>query len=273
MLDRIENSIDRLSRAESRVASWVLAHPRQTADATVAEVAKACDTSEPTVIRFCRSVGLNGFRELTIRLAESLSRQLSYVHRDVSVDDSIPDAVDKVVEASINSLLDLRGQLSALPIGDAVDLMNGARQIAFAGLGGSGHVASDACHKFFRLGIPCTALTDAPSILQFAAVTSPGDVIVLASHSGTNSDLCRAAESAAISGANVIAITTPGSRLADAAEIVFDLPTREDASVYPPMNSRLMQLTLFDTLLVALSLRRGETAIDCLKRSKAALRG
>ena len=74
-------------------------------------------------------------------------------------------------------------------------------------------------------------------------------------------------------GANVIAITSPGSRLARAAEIVFDLPTREDASVYPPMNSRLMQLTLFDTMLVALSLKRGTAAIDALRRSKAALRG
>ncbi len=272
MLDRIENSIGRLSRAESRVASWVVAHPRQTADATVAEVARASDTSEPTVIRFCRSVGLSGFRELTIRLAETLSRQLSYVHRDVSVDDSISDAVDKVVEASVHALMDLRGQLSALPVTEAVDLMNGARQIAFAGLGASGHVATDACHKFFRLGIPCTALTDAPSILQFAAVTSPGDVMTLASHSGAHPELCRAAESAAANGANVIAITSPGSRLAAAAEIVFDLPTREDASVYPPMNSRLMQLTLFDTLLVALSLRRGEAAIEALRKSKAALR-
>ncbi len=271
MLDRIQQSIDRLSRAESRVAGWVLAHPRQAADATVAEVARASETSEPTVIRFCRSVGLSGFREFTIRLTESLSRQLSYVHRDVSIDDSTPDAIDKVVEASIQSLMDLRAQLWSLPVDEAVDLMNGARQIAFAGLGGSGHVASDACHKFFRLGIPCTTLTDAPSILQFAAVTSPGDVLVLASHSGSRPDLCRAAESAADNGANVIAITSPGSRLAAAAEVVFDLPTREDASVYPPMNSRLMQLTLFDALLVALSLRRGEAAIDCLRRSKAAL--
>jgi len=45
------------------------------------------------------------------------------------------------------------------------------------------HVA-DACHKFFRLGIPCSTLMDTPMILQFAAIAEPADVLVLLSHTG-----------------------------------------------------------------------------------------
>ena len=113
MLNRIEQQAASLSRTEKRVADWVLAHPRQAADATLAEVARACGASEPTVVRFCRSVGLGGFRELRIRLTEALSRPVSYVHRDVSADDATPDAVTKVLDAAIASLLDMRAQLSA----------------------------------------------------------------------------------------------------------------------------------------------------------------
>src|SRR5210317_2180576 len=112
MLGQINRSLGRLSRAEKKVAEWVLAHPRQAAESTVAEVANACATSEPSVIRFCRRMGLSGFRELTIRLTESLSRPGSLVHRDVSAGDSISDATVKVVDAAINSLVDLRAQLS-----------------------------------------------------------------------------------------------------------------------------------------------------------------
>ena len=73
MLGQINHSLKRLSRAEKRVAEWVLAHPREVAEATVADVARAAGTSQPTVIRFCRSIGLRGFRDLALRLTEALS--------------------------------------------------------------------------------------------------------------------------------------------------------------------------------------------------------
>ncbi|MEM7504596.1 MAG: MurR/RpiR family transcriptional regulator, partial [Pseudomonadota bacterium] len=144
MLSQIERAQDDLSPAEEQVARWVLAHPRQAASATLAEVARHCGTSEPTVIRFCRSIGLQGFRELGIRLTEAVSRPASYVHRAVSADDAAADAVAKVIDSSIQSLIDLRSQLSSMPYDRAVEVLLGARQIAFMGLGASGHVATDA---------------------------------------------------------------------------------------------------------------------------------
>ena len=93
MLQVIEQRIKDLSPAEQRVAEWVLSHPRQAAHATLATVARECGTSEPTVIRFCRHMGLAGFRELAIRLAEALSHPGNYVHRDVGPDDSTSDAI------------------------------------------------------------------------------------------------------------------------------------------------------------------------------------
>jgi RpiR family carbohydrate utilization transcriptional regulator len=167
MLSQIARAVPDLSRAEKRVASWVLDHPKQATSATLAHIANECGTSEPTVLRFCRRMGMKGFRELGVRVAESLSVPGSYVHRDVNPDDSISDAAIKVMDASIQSLAEMRAQLSSMPIGAAATAMAAARQIAFAGLGASGHVARDACHKFFRLGIPCSSLLDTPMILQF----------------------------------------------------------------------------------------------------------
>ena len=74
MLSRISNAIPDLSPSEKRVAEWVLEHPKEASTATLAHIAGECETSEPTVLRFCRSLGLGGFRELGIRLVESLSR-------------------------------------------------------------------------------------------------------------------------------------------------------------------------------------------------------
>jgi len=271
MLSQISRAIPDLSRAEKRVASWVLEHPKQATSATLAHIASECGTSEPTVIRFCRRMGLGGFRELGVRLAESLSVPGSYVHRDVNPDDSISDAAIKVLDASIQSLSEMRAQISSMPIEAAAKAMAAARQIAFAGLGASGHVARDACHKFFRLGIPCSSLLDTPMILQFAAIAEPDDVLVLLSHSGRWQEFTQAANLARERGATVIAITNPDSDIAHSASILFPCRVIEDTNVFTPTSSRLGQLALLDALLVALALTLGSGATERLRLSKDAL--
>ncbi len=271
MLGEINQSLGRLSRAEKQVAEWVLAHPREVAESTVAEVARAAATSEPSVIRFCRRIGLSGFRELTRRLTEALSRPDSLVHRDVGAGDSTADAVAKVLEAAIRSLVDLRGQLSKLPFDTVVRQMVHARQFVFAGLGASGHVASDASHKFFRLGTPCTALTDTPTIRQFAAIAGSGDVLFLISKNGNAAALCEAASIAGNNSAMVVAITDPNSRLAQAAAYTFACDAQEDTNIYTPRSSRLVHLTVLDALHVAAALALGDAAAENLRRCKDAL--
>jgi RpiR family carbohydrate utilization transcriptional regulator len=271
MLTTITEALPDLTPSEQRVGRWILQHPKAAANTTLAKLAIECETSEPTVVRFCRHVGLSGFRELTIRLTEALSSPSTYVHRNVRADDTIPDAVIKVMDASIQSLVEMRAQLSTMPIAEAVTAMQTARQIAFAGLGASGQVARDACHKFFRLGIPCTALHDTTMILQFAAIADSRDVLVLLSHSGRWQDFSRAAKMARERGATVIAVTSPDAVFAGEASLLFPCKVVEDTSVYTPMSSRLAQLALLDALQVALALAQGNIASDNLRLSKNAL--
>lgn len=271
MLDLLENRLPHLTPAESAVARWVLAHPRRAANSTLAAVARACGTSEPTVIRFCRHLGLSGFRDLTLRLTESLSQPSSFVHRDVSRDDSAQDAAAKVMDSTVQTLINQRLLLRTVEIDRAAKLLANARQIVFAGIGGSGLVAEDAQHKFFRLGIPCVALSDAPNFLQVAAIADPGDVFVVTSNSGQWPKLLKATESAQRRGATVIALTAPDSQLGDIADILVPCSSQDETSVYTPMNSRLAQLAVLDVLLVATALVLGDTAYERLRLTKLAL--
>lgn len=271
MLSRIERQIPALTNAEQRVAHWVLAHPRQAADATLAEVATACGASQPSVIRFCRRIGLDGFRDLTLRLTETLSRPASVIHCDVDAGDAIPDAAAKVFDASIRALTEARAMLAAMPLEAAVAAMKNARQLVFVGLGASGHVATDACHKYFRLGIPCSAFTDGPSIRQYCAIAGGGDVLLFISTQGAWRDTTSAARMAAENGATVIALTDPLSDLGGAAGIVLPSEPIEDTSVYTPMSSRLAHLAVLDALHVSLALSLGDRATAMLKASKDAI--
>ena len=271
MLSQIERQSANFSRAEERVARWVLRHPKQAASATLAEVASSCGTSEPTVIRFCRRVGTGGFREFTRRLTETLSQPASNIHQDLAADDTASDAVSKVLDASIRSLLDIRNQLSSMPVDAAVAAMTRARQIVFVGLGASGHVANDACHKFFRLGLPCTAVVDTPTILQQSAIAEARDVFVFTSQTGQLPDLTQAARMAKENGATVIGLSDPDSELAQNVEILFPCAAQTDANVYTPTSSRLAHLALLDALHAALAIALGRKAVDRLNRCKDAL--
>ncbi|MDJ0760154.1 MAG: SIS domain-containing protein [Woeseiaceae bacterium] len=273
MLQLIENRLGNLSPAESLVARWILAHPRDAANSTLAAVAAACEVSEPTVIRFCRHLGLGGFRDLTLRLTESLSQPSSFVHRDVSRDDSIQDAAAKVMDSAIRTLVSQRSLIRNVDIGGAARILGQARQIIFAGIGGSGHVSDDAQHKFFRLGIPCSALSDPPSIQQFGAIAENGDVLVLTSNSGQWPELIAAASMSRQRGAAVIALTDPTSELASAADILIPCGSQDETSVYTPRNSRLAQLAILDVLQVATALELGDAAANRLRRTKLALSG
>lgn len=271
MLQKIEQALPAFSHTERRVADWVLAHPRRAADATLASVARESNASEPSVIRFCRRIGLSGFRELTRRLTEALSQPAPYVYRNVNPDDSTADAATKVLDASIQTLVGLRGRLSMMPLEKAASAMQHARQIVFAGLGASAVVARDAYHKFFRLGIPCATITDTPSLLQFAAITASSDVLVVASHKGAWSEFSKAAQIASKRGACVIAVTDPASPLAQSSTLVLACEIAEDTSVYTPMASRLAHLAVLDALHVALALKLGSDAEQRLKQTKAVL--
>ena len=271
MFSRIQRLRESLSPAEQAVGDWVLAHPGRAKDSTLAAVAAAAGTSEPTVIRFCRSLGLSGFRELRLRLAETLSRPASYLHRDVTTDDSIGEVVSKVMDHSIQAMIDVRANVSSMPFDAALRAMVPARQLIFAGLGASGIVSRDACQKFFRLGIPCSVAADTPAILQMAAIAGSDDVLFMTSHTGAWPDLVRAATIAVSNGVTVIALTEPDSPLAKKASLVFECHTPEDTNVYTPMSSRLAHLALFDALQVALALKLGERADTMLRKSKEAL--
>ena len=270
-LVEIRAKLDLLSKSELKVGNWVLKNTGVAVSASVQQVARESGVSEPTVIRFCRSMGLEGFRDLKTNLIASLHKRESYLHHDVDNSDSASDAAVKVLESSVQSLIDLRKQMFAMPFDAAVTSLVAARQIVFIGLGASGHVASDACHKFFRLGVPCTTTLDSQTILQQAAVCQPEDVLIVISHTGTWDLLIEGMRIAIERGVTVIAVTDPKSPLAEVATFIFPCHPPEDTNVFTPMSSRLAQLTVLDALQVSMALAMGSSAEENLKLAKSAL--
>ncbi len=272
LLSRIAEAQDELTPAEAKVAALVLAEPERVLRESLTVVAGRAAVSEPTVIRFCRSMGLDGFQSFRRRLAQSLARGALCLPTDILPSDSPAELANKVLERSARILLDVRAQLDPARLERAISLLAAARRVEFYGLGSSGIVAADARHKFFRLGIAAAAYPDAHVHGMAATMLSPGDVVVAISSTGRTIDLISSVELAREAGADVISITAPGSPLAEISTVPLEISVDEDTDIYTPMTTRLAQLAIVDVLSVGVALRQGPELLARLERARLSLR-
>ncbi|HEY9546205.1 MAG TPA: SIS domain-containing protein [Solimonas sp.] len=272
LLARISASLDALRKSERAVADFVLAHPDQVLQLSIAELADHAGVSQPTVARFASALGFSGYREFKLRLAQSLAAGVPFIHQDVRADDPLDRVSAKVFDRTIGSLLDVRNHLDSAQLAHAVKLLAKARRINFYGVGNSGIVALDGQHKFFRYGMPVASYLDSHALSIAATVLGRGDVIVAISATGRTTDMLSATEMAIASGATVIAITASGSPLARLAHVLLAADVPEDPDVYTPMTSRLAHLAIVDVLAVAVALTMGPSLLKQLERGKQALR-
>jgi RpiR family transcriptional regulator, carbohydrate utilization regulator len=222
------------------------------------------------VVRFCRSVGYDGLADFKLKLAGSVNEGVQFVHRSVDDDDKAGDLVVKVVDNAVAALLRYRNAAAAPAVERAIaalaEACRAGRRIEFYGVGNSGIVAQDAQHKFFRLGVNATAVSDGHVQVMAATMLKPGDCAVIISNSGRSKDLLDVSELARKRGATVILITASGSLLAQEARhganhILLAADHPEDADRYSPMVSRLLHLLIVDILTTGVALRLGSAQL------------
>jgi glucokinase len=266
ILDQIRRARSELSRAETRVADHVLAHPRSVLNDPITEIARAADVSQPTVIRFCRSLGCDGLSDFKLRLASGLTGTVPVTHVQVTNDDSMLELASKVLGNTASAILQVRSQLNGNTIERAIDLLNQADRVEFFAIGHYGAVAQDAQFKFLRFGISSGANTD-PRLQQLtAAVMKPRDVAVIISSSGNLPELIEVQETARERGASVIAITASQSPLAKKADVALIVDHVEDVATHLPMIGRILHLLVIDTLAVGVAMRRNPDGLAMLSK-------
>lgn len=257
LLDSLRTHLDSLSKSERKVALAVLKDPQLAVSENISALAKSAQVSEPTVVRFCRAVGYDGWQQFKLKLAQSLALALPGADESPAPDDLAADLVNKICSRSINTLLDLRNSLRADAIERALDVLAASSKIEFYGQGTSGIVAADAQHKFFRSGVPTVAYSD-PHIHSIAAsLLQKGDTVVAISQRGNSAALLRSVQLARRMGADVIALTPSGTPLAELSTVLVPIDLSFNTDPYTPISARLAHLVVIDILAVGLALKRG----------------
>ncbi|MFT6102279.1 MAG: RpiR family carbohydrate utilization transcriptional regulator [Candidatus Endobugula sp.] len=253
----IANTMGRLRKSERKVAEYVLNHQQEVIHLRVIDVAKRSEVSEPTVIRFCRAIGCNGFQDFKLTLAQQLAASPSFGKIAITDTDSTADFSKKVFDGAIDTLLYVRDSVDIDHLHQAVNAITAASRIEFFGFGASGAVAVDAYHKFFRLQLAAAAHSDHHFQNMSAASLSPGDVVVAISHSGRTKALIDSMSLAKDAGAVVISICPSNTPIADIADIPIYVDVEEDIEIYTPLCSRLAHLVVIDVLAMGVAQKKG----------------
>lgn len=257
LIEKVRAALPNLSKAEQRVARLLLEQPRSFVNDPVADIAHHADVSQPTVIRFCRTMGFTGLSDFRLKLASGLTGTVPVRHSQVKADDAAPDLSAKVLDNTVSAILRLRDGLDPAAVEQAIGLLQKASRIEFYGAGNSSVVALDGQYKFFRFRIPAVAYADPRLEAMAAELLGPGDVVVAISSSGRLPELLHAVDLAIAAGAAVISITASHSPLAKKATVNLAVDHSEDITTHLSMISRILHLLMLDVLAVGVAVRGG----------------
>ena len=272
LLRRIQAQLGTLRKSERKVADFILQDPSAMLTLRIADLAEAARVSEPTVIRFCRALGFDGFQSFKLQLAQYLGSSGNYVQFSVSDSDSVADVNRKVFDATIGSLLNVRDDMDPHALEQAIAALAAAKRVEFYGFGASGSVAIDAQHKFFRLQVSAAAYTD-PHIQHMSAISlRQDDVVVAISQSGRTKALIQSVNLARENGARVIGLVPRNTPLAALCDFPIHINVEESELVYTPVSSRIAHLVVIDVLAMGVARSRSDLLQDHLKRLNRSLR-
>ena len=275
LIRRITESQPALRKSEAKVAAYVLANASEVIKMRIVDLASNSAVSEPTVIRFCRAIGFDGFQSFKLQLAQQLGLGSVFTQFAVEDSDTVADLLSKVFDTTVGSLITVRDEINSEVLEQAIATISSARRIEFYGFGASGSVAADAQHKFFRLQLSSAAYTD-PHIQRMSAISlSPEDVVVAISQSGETQALLQSVELAREAGANVIGLAPQNTSLSRLCNLAIYVNMEEDLESFTPVSSRIAHLVVIDVLATGVARHRKPLLKEHLKRlekSQKALR-
>ena len=276
LLVRLRGLRPSLSPAEDRVAGCVLADARAAAALTISELAVQAETSETTVLRFCKRLGLPGYPQLRLALAAESAQPRSRVVADTDIHegDSIDDIISKIAFADASAVEETAAQLDRDALTRAADAIAGAGRVDIYGIGASATVGADLQQKLHRIGVVAFAWNDPHICLTSATLLGPADVAVAISHSGTTRETIEALAKARSQQATTIAITNfPLSRLATDVDVLLTTAARETSLRSGATASRIAALTVVDCLYIAVAQRDLARVQQAVVETREAVRG
>ena len=253
LLRQIKNTLPELRKSEKLVADFVLKNPKSIVTMKTAEASSAMGISEPTLIRFCKALGFSGYQEFKINLSQQLAADDYFVMYEIEENDSIHELCEKVFDTTISEILNVRSQIDQDILESAIEALANAKRVEVYAFGGSAPVAMDAQHKFFRLKISSSFISDPHIQLMSANSLSKNDVVLAISQSGTTSALIDSVKILKKSGVKVVGIMPENTPLANICDYPISINVGDNYRITKPHTSRIAYTAVIDVMTMGIA--------------------
>lgn len=269
-VETIKNALDDMTRSERMVASFYLSHPGEFAFCTLDAIAAKVDTSTTSVLRFCRRIGFQGYKDLQNSAREQISHQPQLpdkFQRSVSSGD---DLLMRVLNRGMQCIQDTFQGLDQQAIAAAVILLSEAKRVYAFGLRESYSLSHYACTRLMSVR-PNVEQLQAGNNGQIESLLNIGqeDVcIVFLFHRYTQQTL-RFLELLSKRKIRVVLVTDPTyAQLEDFATVV--LPCYVDRSGIK--NTSVAPVMILDYLCDAVAAKLGDAALEHMQQAETLFR-
>ncbi len=261
---------EELSMAERSVLDYLLDNKAVLKNFNVEKIAEAAYTSPASVVRMCKKLGYNGFKDFKIDFILANAKvpipdNREYKDVILAKDSNYGKAV---IENNIRILEETLKLHDAEALHSAAQIIMKARKILIFGKGSSYLVCKDLEMKLRRINKFCIAQGESHEQLVDASFINHNDVIIFISNSGTTKEIISAALLARDNKAKIVSLVKLGtSLLAELSDIVLYTSSLESEFRSAAMTSRISQLALVDALFTNCAYINIDRSVRTLERT------
>jgi DNA-binding MurR/RpiR family transcriptional regulator len=267
LVGRIFAALPELSKKHKDIARFVLDNPDSVAFASAGEVGAKTGTSAATVVRFCQSLGFEGYIQLQRAMRERMSlqrRAMQRLEQQMAERIAEEELLTRVLATDIHNIERTAIQASRDRFQAAAEDMRRARQVLIVGIGLAAVLVEYLVYSLQRVDVPTRSVTGGEEPLAMAlAFVKPEDVVIGISFRRSPRYTLKALEQAKIVGARSIGIADSElSPLFQVADYSFRIVM--DNLVNSP--SPVAAVSLLNALVVILSLSAPERTAYSLQK-------
>ena len=252
-LSLIKTKLDIFTKSERKIAEYILKNHNDILDATITELAEKINTSDASIARFCKTLGCKGYQDFKIRLAKEILPKYKQLNVSIEKNDTPEILCQKIFNCEIATLHENLEIVNVDTLKEAAEHIKSADHVEIFGSGGSFIIGQDIKHKFLKIGIRCSVISDIDMQSMSASLLKKGDVVIGISHSGGTKSIFHCLDIAKKNGAFIILLTatakSPMSRLAD---IVIPVISKETLFKSESNAARIAELVIMDVILAIL---------------------
>ncbi|HID15454.1 MAG TPA: MurR/RpiR family transcriptional regulator, partial [Candidatus Atribacteria bacterium] len=218
ILNTIKEKYPSLTKKERVVAEFIVDNPQDVLSISVQELAHKCKVSPSTIVKFSKTLGFEGIKDMKIQLARDITTLTSELLEEEKFKTE-PEVFSYLKEITISSIEEAYQNLNYECIKKTAGIILSAQGVDIYAFGFDYIAGHDLYMKLKQLGIRANIYLN-PVFQSLSAINlTPEDVAISISQSGSAKDTIDSIRFAKANNATTIAITAEGSPLSKEVDI------------------------------------------------------